>query len=77
MARSTTSELATRNGHANGTNGAAHSDIFNEAFLASELPLIGSGRPINRSTLVRTAQKRHAGGLEQVLVLRHAQKGTA
>ena len=62
MARSTTSELATVHGHAstNGSNGhnGAGPDIFNEAYLASELPLIGSGRKITRSTLVRTARQR-------------------
>lgn len=60
MARSTTAELATRNGHANGNNGGAGADIFDEAYLASELPSIGSGRTINRSTLVRTARQRRS-----------------
>jgi DNA-directed RNA polymerase subunit beta len=63
MARSTTAAPATRNGTngANGTNGnGANGAKLIDYYVEDGLATIGQGRPIERSTLVQTAQRRAA-----------------
>jgi DNA-directed RNA polymerase subunit beta len=57
MARSSTAN-GTNGSATNGTYGADGVNLFDEAYRVGGLATIGAGRPILRSTLVQTAQRR-------------------